>query len=497
MSRLGKVLRWLLVLAAICAVVWLPTVIWWQETHRAVDEADVLLFIVLLPLTLFAVVLALWFGIRALRRARRPVLAGVAAVASSPAARTDEDLLHAATLHVQAIAMNTLAGTDAAGVLAALVENRAAAKASASLFDDDGFRIMLARHDSLDVSAAEGWTAQHLESLDSARHPAEHEIERIQRCLALLQPALDDVLPAVEGLLKPPPTPVPTTPVRPSAKVVTAAAPPPPTLRVVLLVAAEYSDAARAVVKAWLEPRLAQAASAIRAPVLLSLLPTTIDTPPVLLIDRFNVEVHRQPAHDVLLLIGVDSCVGEGCVRALERSGTLRTAARPGGEVPGEGAFFVVLTSDAVRAADREPLACLHRVTSVARTRPPEVRGKVSSTALRESLQTALANAAVTPDHCAAMICDGDGYGPRGIEAAEALSFTFDHLDAVADRLVTGVVLGRLGAATLPALLCIAAAQVTATQKGCVIAPLAAPLDRAVLLATAAEPVVSAPPSLS
>lgn len=487
MSRLRKSLRWLLVLAAICAVTWIVTLAWWQRTHRAVDEADVLLFIVLIPIAAFVALLGVRFAVLAIRQraaaASAPATVAQAAPVASEAASAHADRWRGARLHLHAAALTSAAGPTPDALLAALVENQPLAKPAADQFDLDGFRIPLVRIEALDLATIEPWLESEVRRLDAAQKPADDEMQRVLRGLAALAPALDDVAAAVDILLQPLPAAPPAPPPRPSAVVARPAASIAPRLLAVALVPHTLGDAALALVRAWLEPRLRPMAESSGAPIQLRLLPTHPEEPPLALLERFNIEQHEQQLRDVLLLIGIDSLVDPVSLQLQEQAGTLRTATRPQGQTPGEAACVLVLTSDFALDTAPPPLAALHRAGHAQRVRPPEHRGKVSSAALRDATHAALAIAGVAAEACGTIVCDGDGFGPRGIEAAETISALFESLDPVADRLALANVLGELGAATLPMLLAAAAAQVAASGKPCVIAPLASALDRHVLLA--------------
>lgn len=488
----GKVLRWLLVLAAICAMIWLGVVAYWQETRRAVDEVDVALFIAALPLAVFAITVGGWYGAAAIRRARaaQPV-ATTNANRDSPALDV-HDVEHRFQLAVHAVAMNTAAGVDTETVLTVLQEKRALAAPSKDIFDAGGFRVAMARVASLDLAEASDCYRGWLKTQDPARHPDDEQTERLLRCLALLAPPLEEIFNVLPALLQPPKAQATAPTLRPSARPA-AATWPPPTLRVVVLASDDFGDAARAALKARLEPLLASAVAASRAPVSLLIPPRIGDSAAVQILDRFTVEANRSGLPDVLLLIGVDSLADAASVGRLERMGRLRTATQPRGETPGEGAFAILLRATPAQATEPVPLARVHRAAQTTRERAVDERGKVSSVALRDAVASALADTALEAGTCGSLVCDGDGLGVRGAEAAETMNACLGRLDAVADRMDLAAVFGHLGAASFVASLGIAATQCRVAQTACVVAGLASPLARYALVVVPASESAETP----
>ncbi len=154
---LHRTLRWLLILAAICAVVWISAIIYWQETRRAVDEGDVARFIIGLPLVLFGATLTLWLGAQALLRRTSTGITPAVQAPSTNAIASDAE----APSHFRIAILGATAATpsgDAAAVLAALQNpDKLTAPAASAFYDDEGFRIPLFRLNSLDTADVAQW----------------------------------------------------------------------------------------------------------------------------------------------------------------------------------------------------------------------------------------------------------------------------------------------------------------------------------------------------
>ncbi len=483
MSLLGKGLRWLLVLLAICAVVWTATIIWWQESRRAVDEADVLLFIVFLPLTIFAAVI----GLRWLWRMATRAPAAVAATTGTASADLEAD--PAATqaesrwsMTVIASAVSCAAGHDGAALQAASLARKDLLKPSEHVFDGDGFRVPRIAVENLDVAAAEQ-RRQHCLQQDAARSDAEAaEAARLDRCVALLDAPLDEALTAVADWLTPPTPRTPPKPVRPSAIAPAVRATPPARLRALLLVSPDFSEAARLLLRQCVEAQLVDAARRERTQAHLEVVVISEPGADIRSIDSMMSRAHHADADDVWLLIGVDSKVDDQTLSQLERRDLVRTARKPQRPAAGEGAFVLALTTLPVTADRPPPLALLHRPALAARTAVLSEHGKVSSAVLEAALQSALAHAAIEGTAIARVISDVHGYDARAVEVASAMTAVFEPLDAVADRDDLGLLLGDLGAARVPGLLALATATVAASTKPCVVTSVAEALERHALV---------------
>ena len=483
MSSLGKGLRWLLILLAICAVVWTATIIGWQESRRAVDEADVLLFIVLLPLAIFAAVIGMRWAWRVATRA--PAVNAASPGAASAHHDADAAAAQAESQWSMTIIANAVccaAGRDGEALQAAAVARKDLLKPSEAVFDGDGFRVPRIAVEDLDLTAASHWQRERLQH-DAALPDAEaYERARLDRCIALLDTPLDEALTAIADWLTPPAPRSPPKPVRPSAVAPAVRSTPPPSLRAALLFPPNYSEAARSVFRQCVEARLVDAARRARAQAYLEVEVISDPGADIRLIDSMMVRAHRTDADDIWLLIGVDSKVDDQTLSHLERRDLVRTARKPQRPAAGEGAFVLALTTLPVTADRPPPLARLHRPALAARTAPLSEHGKVSSAVLEAALQTALAHAATEAAAIARVIADVHGYDARAVEVASAMTAVLEPLDAVADRDDLGLLLGDLGAARMPGLLALATATVAASTQPCAVTSVAEALERHALV---------------
>jgi hypothetical protein len=489
---LHRTLRWLLILAAICAVVWLGTIIYWQETRRAVDEGDVARFIIGLPLALFGATLTLWLGAQALLRRTRTGITPAVQAPSTNAMASDAE----APSHFRIAILSATAATpsgDAAAVLAALQNpDKLTAPAASVFYDDEGFRIPLFRLNSLDTADVAQWHQHWHENTDPSPDGSPNApSERLLRSLSLLIAPLDEARELLTDVLQPTPvtTPPPTL-VRPSAHAPPVAAPSPPRVQALVLIPSETPEPALRALRAFVESRLQTWLPGNPAHVTLSA-PTARNGADIIsTLHQMLANDNGRRGRNVVLLIGTDSLVDESIVNRLMSDGQLATARRPEGITPGEGAFVVAFAAESL--APSLAAAYLHQPARVQRMQPADVGSKVVADALQQALQNACSNAQQNASACAALIVDGNGRGRRAVEAAQAMTFALDHLDPVADRLDSGALLGELGAAQFPALLTIAATFATAQQQTCAVAALSPAIDRDVFIIAPALPQATA-----
>lgn len=173
----------LLLLAALGAATWFIVLWRWYATRRVVSVEDVALYLLALPLGLFAFVLAmrwavLWGAASAQAAAEAAASARAAgqAPAAQPAAPPAWPLLGAW--------VHTPAGTDLEALRTALAEGTPRPVPDARLRDQDGLPVLSARIPALDVPAIEA-------ALASTGTPPVKASPAVLRALAALAPLID------------------------------------------------------------------------------------------------------------------------------------------------------------------------------------------------------------------------------------------------------------------------------------------------------------------
>lgn len=478
MKALAKALAWALLLTA---VVWAATTVYWSRTHRAITQADVVLYLVALPLVVvlgFFLLRWAWrsSGDKVAARAASAstsIPAGTAPAVSNPAA--DE---RSWSFKVLTQWVNSAAGQDAAAVWTAVREAEVRPQPDPDLIDDDGPPVFATRVEGLDAEA----TRTALADLPGAAEALlTHEpSNRLLRSLGLLADCGDwlattlavwadaqaQLAPAQDGQ-------------RPSTVKS-------PALTVVLMLAADLPTSASdepnklgaepALAQAWLAPQLGAIETFDPRLHRVLVRTTTSAADTMAWADQQLLAWRREQRTGLLLLLVADSLIDETVAARLSRSELLMSGRQPKGATLGEAAVGLLLATPDWPAPSAQadftfehPPVALHRWAQRRREQSADEAGRVDPEVARDVLGDALQASAVLGDAVMSAVSDADLRPSRTTEWYGAMLQHMGHLDATQDVVTLGVALGDCGVAQ--AALCVAlAAQRAASEQHAVVA---------------------------
>jgi hypothetical protein len=390
-----------------------------------VTTADVVYWLVVLPLLLFAALLLFRWAWRAVVVPARTAAAavppqGAAAAAAAESAPPAQALQPARLL---ASALHLPGALTPAALDDVLREQTAQPEPDAELTDDEGLPVHAARLPELDLDAI----ADDGEVLEAS--------PRTLRTLAALAPVLDDIV-----LLLPPP--------RDGAAS--------PQLRVLLHLADDLAPEDRELALGWVKRRLHAA-----APAWASGLQLRVVGGAALGLwqqaEQLLAALAQERRPDLLLLAAAHSELDADLMARWGDQRLLFHAQRqPRGRMPGEGAA-ALLVSPPGAAVVAEPLAELHRAAWAERSQPVDAPGRVSSQTLESVIATVLGTAQLPPEKLTGLACDVDRHGVRNGELFSAVIARLPQLDAMQDVRALGAACGHQGAVGLLASVALAA----------------------------------------
>jgi len=475
-----RAVRWVLVVTVLLAAVW-GAVMWqWQRSGRQVSDADLLLYLVVLPLAvLLAVVL-----LRGAWRRSAVVTAGAAAAAASAAAPAAD--ASAAVAPVTAPAWYTLSGYGvvAAGLddISQLLEQAAqppALRLDPDLRDDDGLGVFTRRCTQADVVSDDNAAplARAMRAAMLAQASAESLLQRLAE--------LHEVLPVEPAPEIEPASGHPTL-VMPQAR---AAAPARPSLRVLHALPDTWRDDERADFTGRMTTWWEQVSPTMPG---WQWHRETIAVPSgeraLQQAERRLQLIQREGLDEHLVLVVADSWIDEAMVQQLLAQGLLLTAQQPQGWVPGE-AGVALLLSPARAAGAQTGGVRLHRLSLQRRDKSVDEPGRVSGDTLADTIDQLLRAAGHAAESVDQVISDTDLSRNRTTELFEALQRALPSPQVAEHCHCLGRLTGRLGIAAAPLALAAAAAHCQREQQAVVAVTNSHPHDRlAALLAPAPTP---------
>ena len=473
--------------------VWVAVLWRWEVTARDMNTRDIVVYLAVLPLTVFGLALLLrwaWRG-AAQRSGDAAAAAATAAAAAPPAAAAApgaDDARRYATLQLLAAPLVCAAGASAAELQAAAKEGAPRPALDPELRDADGLPVLTARIPGLDTGALAAPLEASLASTRAQRPewadltPPEH----VLRALAALQEPLLQALAALApwgARFEPAPdTPRGQTP-EPG---------PERHVRVLLGWPADWSAFEQALGLAFATD-LIETASGAPIPTACFMLTAHAGSGEELLLhaDRLLQTLAREGHDDPLIVAACHSTIGEAAIDALERDGLLfASQKRPKGRMPGEAAAALVLADATWPAApDADgPVAHLHRPAVLRRDKSVDAPGRVSSELVLQAMTQALAASRLGADAVAALVCDADLHSARGAEwHGGALALT-PGLDTNEDMRLLGSVTGAVGAVGALLVVACAAERARAGEKPCLAATLGDAFARLALVALPGPP---------
>ncbi len=465
---------------AVACLIWIVVLWRWRVTQREMDVGDIVLYLAVLPVVVFALVLAArWAVGKAVARQDAKAAAMAAAPrAAGAAARPGEAARPAWSWHLLAAWVHTAGGSSVDELLGAIECGKPRPRPDASLHDDEGLPVMTARIADLDSSGVETSLRRVIDAMaggldGGSPMPAP---ARAVRALASLSPLLDEL---AQSLL---------TWARQwedsaaSAAGTEGVAPAAETARIVRVLAAwpgDWDDSTCACAQAWLAERLCDPLADV-----LPLSCWTIrsqrmsGTELLSAAERTLDALQRQGRDDPVVLVACHSDLDAAGIRRLDDDRRLfHSARRPKVAMAGEGAAVLVLSAvdwPADTALDTERVR-FHSPAIVRRAESVEAAGRTSSDDVLRLVDHQLAGAALAGSAVAKLASDADQHTARATELFAVTLALLPDLDANEDLRLAGTIAGRLEAAAPLVTLAMAATQARDSGKPVVALSLADP----------------------
>jgi hypothetical protein len=492
--------RYGLGLLLLTALVWAVTIVYWQESHRAVTPQDVAVNLVALPVALFAAFLLLRFGIDAMKA---PVAAAAPAGAAptktaAPVSAAAERAWAATVLAANAV---NATGASAAAIAGAHGDGPLRVGLDPELKDDAGLPIFAARVPQLDLASIES-ALEALRPGVAARREAwagALASPGLVRALALLESALQPLAGDLERvtpwLLEPPEASTPHT----------------RRVQVLLAVPPAWSDFDSALAQAWLAAHVSERwATPLAWPTRegenavwqTSVHPATTGEAFLLRLDKLLTLLRQQEHEDLVLALAADSSLDDTVIESLAARGELfRAETTPQGVMPGEAAAALLLApGNVITNTPTLAHADAPRLTRLAlreRDKPAGAAGRISGQCLGDAIGDALAAASCTGAAVGRLVSDLDHRGSRSGELYPSLPALLAGLDAATDVWPLGVGAGVGGVADSLVALAVASVPARADAKPVLVATVSHPTLRAaaLLLPAAWLPLPPQPPA--
>lgn len=424
----------LALLVAITCVVWIAVLWRWQTTMHSMDGADLVMYLIALPLALFVLVLAARWAIRGALAAQAAAAAGGSAAGSSAASADASDApaaVHPGWKLLGAWAQ-TSAGADPAALGDQVAEGEPRPAPDAELVDDDGLPVMCARIEALDLDALR-------DSFNGAVPPA-LQADDVLRTLATLP---DNVAALAQSVL--------SWPQAFALKDDDGRARTASRIRVLVGWPRDWSAETAAAATDWLSRQLVQATEPLIPPQAWVLQTVQTSGPELLMAaDRLLATLEQQQLSDLVVVMAAHSDLSDPAVSRLHRQGRLFLAnQRPRGVMPGEGSAIVLLGlpqwSDAPDA-EKESLRLL-RPQALSREQSADAPGRTDATATLKVVESTLKACGVESSQIEMLLTDAEQHTTRATEWFTMTLQHFPELDPAEDMRLLGVVTGHLGAA--------------------------------------------------
>jgi hypothetical protein len=471
--------RSLFLLLAVCCLTWLGVLWTWQGRTAELQEADLVKYLVLLPLTLFVLALAArwaWNGVRSAAAASEGDAAAHAAPAAEPPAGNDEERRR--TWRVVQTGVALPMAEQPQDVLDAARDGEPLPQPDAELVDTQGLPVLSVRSaqdwhqeaDSLwqevpDFVQSAAWRA-----LDNQGGPSPAWL----RALGMAHQALEQPLQYLQewATLAAEYDPVHERPAQP--------------LRLLLVCEPTWSpaeqEAMRELVLQWTAHALAPQAE--RWELLADVVGGSSEAL-WLKADQVLLSAARMGQPLWGLMLGMSSSLDQTVVDRWSAQGCLLVQPeQPRGRVPSEAAAALLLAPEGWAPwpdADDHSVY-LHRPAVARRDKPIEAPGKVDHLVLQAVFDQAVQTADLPAEQVANVLCDADRHSNRATELYGVALERTPHLDPVEDMALLAAVTGHLGCASALVSVAAAAAWSAKEAKPCVVLSQADAHDRMALV---------------
>ncbi|MDR7049124.1 hypothetical protein J2X54_001572 [Duganella sp. 3397] len=387
---------------------WLGAVWYWRETRRMPNSDDLVIYLVVLPLLVLALIgLAVWVGRKVLAASAASAAAASAMAVSAAEAPAAAPAAAAQPLAILAGALRMPHGDSAAQLADAMLSRRVSLELDTELQNDSGYPILAGRIADVDGAAQADemadWLAEH--------HPEAQFEEEQWRALALGSSITAEL--ALEL------APHPALPAYLQAVAAGKAPPPLPQLKLLALMPPEWAPAEQLagaqwlrqlVVRAgWPDARLAPAVAVAAAQLPLVQLGQMVH-----LAQLSQMSQMEEPARDagqplLCLMVACHSRIGAGSVDDWAGKAILFDSDHPHGRIPGEGAAGLLL-ADRGQASlfDLSGAALLYPPASAMRGASADGKARGDTDLLVELAGKALTTAQVDPAAIATLTSDSD-----------------------------------------------------------------------------------------
>lgn len=481
---MAEKMRWLtrsLWLGGIVLLVWISVVVYWQSTARSPSEADLLIYMALLPLLVAG---AAW-GVYKVVFQPKPLTAETtgaptnqAATKAMEQAAMREQAEREWTLNIVATSLHTSSGKSASEVLTNLLAGKIEPALDPELKNPDGFPVFSARIADLDTADLQETLAEWQkacgqtdvvwsESQYRALHLASESLRELAGQVAMHSGLQQYLQHKEEGRTVNDEMVIPLRLIAywpghwPAEKQSTA------------------SSWAKSLVAAegWPESRiLLQESVADRSD-------------PIASLDRVNVGANKNQLPTVGLLVACDSTIDQETVDSLAAAAHLFGGANTRGVKPGElaaGLLFADSAQSLLLGAG--PFPVLHRASWASREKSADERGRVSADLLGKLVDLALKSAGLDASTIKMVSSDNDHKPSRESELAEMLNATLPDLDFGKDAIKVAQACGSMNHFTTVAALCVAHQYVVDEQAPAICVSLQDPLMRTAVVLSPSMP---------
>lgn len=420
-----KVLRLLLPPLLVIVAVWIAVIIWWRISNRLPDGADVLLWLVALPLGLLLGYGFLKRFFDVLKRALSALLSG--AVTSSAAVAADSAMATGAAEQSRSFVLHLLGGgvllphaDSVSGVFDQLDEPEFAPSTDAQLQDEQGKPLLVTAVPDLDVAAARDAL------LEISGQAFQSELASgLTRSVAMAAQVLEQTQRQADTWSSS------------NAH-----------LQVICLLPSAWAETHRSLVAVWVRQQLLQSGWA-KERLSVSVSMTQGEADVLAQLDRCNELFNQQQGNQIGLLLAMSSWLDP---HALTLTPNRWFSARNSkGVVPGEGAAAILFTragNSLQPPPEADRMTVLHRAALGKRDKSASASGLISAELLKDLARQAVQVAQTSMTEVVRVLTDVDHRGSRLQEISSVVSaLQAPDADAIPLGRV-GASIGQAGAAT-------------------------------------------------